>query len=73
MKAVMTIAAVLSLSTGAAWADCAGHIKTTASADVDTTIQTASVLSVSTEKQSTADQTLMLKSHETPTETTVTE
>lgn len=73
MKAVMTIAAVLSLSTGAAWADCSGHIKTTASADVDRTIQTASVSSVPTEKQSTADQTLILKSTETPAATTVTE
>lgn len=70
MKAVITIAAVLSLSTGAAFADCSGHIKTTASADVDRTIQTASV---SIEKQSTADQTLILKSTETPAETTVTE
>lgn len=73
MKAVMTIAAVLSLSTGAAWADCAGHVKTTASADVDKTIQTASVSSVPTEKQSTADLTLILRSTETPAVTTVTE
>ncbi|MCM2473885.1 hypothetical protein HGO38_10420 [Rhizobium sp. CG5] len=73
MKAVITIAAVLSLSAGAALADCAGHMKTTASADVDTTIQTASVSSAVTERQSTADQTLILKSTETPASTAVTE
>ncbi|UPA25855.1 hypothetical protein [Shinella oryzae] len=49
MKTVLAVAAVLGLSASAAFADCAGHNKTTAAADVDTTITTASV---TTEKQS---------------------
>ncbi|MXN53378.1 hypothetical protein GR158_19970 [Shinella sp. AETb1-6] len=50
MKTVLAVAAVLGLSASAAFADCAGHNKTTAAADVDTTITTASV--TTTEKQS---------------------
>jgi len=43
MKTVLAIAAVLSLSASAAFADCAWHNKTSAEADIDRTITTASV------------------------------
>ncbi len=42
MKAVLVVAAVLGLSSSAAFAECAGHVKTTAS--VDTQINTASIV-----------------------------
>ncbi|MCJ8147674.1 hypothetical protein [Shinella sedimenti] len=50
MKTVLAVAAVFGLSASAAFADCAWHNKTSAAADVDKTITTASV--VTTEKQS---------------------
>ena len=50
MKTVLIVAATLGLSAPAAFADCAGHSKINAAADVDKTITTASV--VTTEKQS---------------------
>jgi hypothetical protein len=50
MKTVLIVAATLGLSASAAFADCAGHSKINAAADVDKTITTASV--VTTEKQS---------------------
>ncbi|MXN45839.1 hypothetical protein GR138_11600 [Shinella kummerowiae] len=50
MKTVLIVAATLGLSASAAFADCAGHSKINAAADVDKTITTASV--ATTEKQS---------------------
>ncbi|AOF88764.1 hypothetical protein [Sinorhizobium sp. RAC02] len=50
MKTVLIVAATRGLSASAAFADCAGHSKINAAADVDKTITTASV--VTTEKQS---------------------
>ena len=50
MKTVLIVAAALGLSASAAFAECAGHSKIIAAADVDKTITTASV--VTTEKQS---------------------
>lgn len=43
MKTVLAIAAMSSLFASAAFADCAWHNKTSAEADVDRTIVTASV------------------------------
>lgn len=50
MKTVLVVAAAFGLSASAAFAECSGHNKVTASADVDKTITTASV--TTTEKQS---------------------
>lgn len=50
MKTVLVVAATLSLTASAAFADCAWHNKTSAEAKVDKTITTASV--TTTEKQS---------------------
>ena len=50
MKTVLVVAATLGLSASAAFADCAGHNKTSAEVKVDKTITTASV--TTTEKQS---------------------
>lgn len=50
MKTVLVVAAILALSASAAFAECAWHNQTSAEANVDKTITTASV--VTTAKQS---------------------
>lgn len=47
MKTAIVIAAALGLSATGALAECAGHTKTTASADVDRTLTTASIVKAS--------------------------
>ena len=50
MKTVLVIAAVLGVSSSAAFAECAGHV--TASAEIDREITTASIAAPATETQS---------------------
>ena len=68
MKTVLAVAAILGLSASAAFADCAWHNKTSAKADVDETITTASVRT--TLKQSrlpaTADDQIVVEDREAP-------
>lgn len=56
MKTVLVVAAALGLSATGALADCIGHTKTTASADVDRTMTTASIV---TEKTDLKDETVV--------------
>ncbi|PWE56260.1 hypothetical protein DEM27_12630 [Metarhizobium album] len=66
MKTLLVVAAVLGLSATGALADCIGHTRTTASADIDRTMTTASIV---TEKSDLKDGTVLKTGRAAGTET----
>lgn len=65
MKTVLAVAAILSLSASAALADCAWHKNTSAAADIDDTITTASVKTTAKQSRLPAESdALILKDEE---------